>query len=426
MNVSVRGAFVLIVLLLITTCVYSLYSGSVVINDSMEYLSLSSNLVEQNTLYAGELDQKLDYRLYSKRTIGYSLFLALQHQNRFLILASQTLMVVLLFFIGLLLLRRLSNTRLGSLIYAVGFALNFTLFFHSTFILSDLLLSVLVTMSVFTFYSINGSNKLNVLGFLWSLALLVKPVLVPSVLLVTVVLTWQYTKTKKLPLSLLFPVLIFIGFSYTNLKNTGQFEYSSISTINLAQYNAKLTIAKKYGYDSAQQFANTIIDKLPSTKAEYANYKTSATELGKSAILENITTYLQVHVLGAIKMILDPGRFELYTFFDETTSDISLTELIFAKNWSKLQSHLKTNPLLFYGFLFLFLVQLLKLLGFMMSFKVTFRDWFTVVLFVYFIGITGPVGAARFFLPLSTLLVVYSAIGWEKGLHSFQKSPKSK
>lgn len=419
-----RGAFILIVVVLMTLSFYSLDHGSVAVNDSTEYLSLSSNMIEQNTIYAGDLDQNLDYRLFSKRTLGYSFYLTLQHQNQFLISASQVLLVILLFFIGLLMLRRFSTSMLSYWIYFLGFALNAAMFFHSTFILSDLMLSVLVTMSVYVFHFIKSSKKANILGSLWALGLLVKPVLVPSLLLIPFILMWQYVKTKKISTRLFYPVLVFVGFSFINHKNTGQFEYSSISTINLAQYNAKLTIAKKYGYDSAQLFANNITDKLPATKEEYAEYKSSATELGKSAILGNINTYIQIHFLGAVKMVLDPGRFELYTFFDQPTSTLSLTELIFAQNWSKLETQLKVNPQLFYGFLFLFLIQLLKLLGFLMSFKITIRDWFTIVLFAYIIGITGPVGAARFFLPLSTLLVVYSAIGWERGLHFFQKRSK--
>jgi hypothetical protein len=130
--------------------------------------------------------------------------------------------------------------------------------------------------------------------------------------------------------------------------------------------------------------------------------------------------------MGAIKMVLDPGRFELYTFFNQPTSDISLTELIFARNWSKLENSLKATPMLLYVFLFFLAIQVLKLLGLVFSASRLVKNGFVLLMALYFVGITGPVGAARFFVPVSVLALVFSALGWERALHFFKKRSKSK
>jgi hypothetical protein len=211
------------------------------------------------------------------------------------------------------------------------------------------------------------------------------------------------------------------GINYTN---TGQYEYSSISTINLGQYNAKLTIAKGYGYDSAQAYVSRQEFSIPQTAAEYANYKSGVNTLAASTIFENITCYITVHIAGSLKMLLDPGRFELYTYFDEPTSDGSLTELIYAQKWGEVKASLATRPVLFVLFTFLFMLAIVKLFLAALSIVKLKQLSFVLIVTAYFVAIAGPVGAARFMLPVSVIYLVLVCQGTETLLHFFQKSAK--
>jgi len=208
--------------------------------------------------------------------------------------------------------------------------------------------------------------------------------------------------------------------------NTNQYEYSSISTINLGQYNAKLTVAKAFGYDSAQEYVSRSEFAIPRTSKEYANYRSKVNSLAKSTILDNLKSYITVHTAGSIKMLLDPGRFELYTFFNQPTSDGSLTEMIYAQRWSDIKAVLIKRPVLFVLIIGLFLLAIVKLIGAAFSVAQFKKLSFILIITAYFVIIAGPVGAARFMLPVSVIYLVLACQGIDSILHSLQKSTKGK
>jgi len=208
--------------------------------------------------------------------------------------------------------------------------------------------------------------------------------------------------------------------------NTNQYEYSSISTINLGQYNAKLTVAKAFVYDSAQEYVSRSEFAIPRTSKEYANYRSKVNSLAKSTILDNLKSYITVHTAGSIKMLLDPGRFELYTFFNQPTSDGSLTEMIYAQRWSDIKAVLIKRPVLFVLIIGLFLLAIVKLIGAAFSVAQFKKLSFILIITAYFVIIAGPVGAARFMLPVSVIYLVLACQGIDSILHSLQKSTKGK
>lgn len=420
-----RALLLLIVLEILTVFVFRTLTPKLEINDSVEYINLANNLEGEGLYYSGSQSTNLDYRLFSKRTLGYPFFLQLQWLNKSVVSALQALLVLFVYFLGLILLRQLSDSNPPVSIYTAAFSTLLAIFCHAGFILSDLLLTAIVTLAVLVFYSKSIKEKNWSLSILWTIGLLIKPVLLPTLILIPLVLIFKFIKNEFSALWFVLPMLAVASVSYINRFNTGQFEYSSISTINLAQYNAKLTIAKTYGFDSAQQFSKSIFYKLPENKEEYAQYKTEATQLGKSAILANFRDYLYVHTLGSVKMILDPGRFELFTLAGVSTSQLSLTEMIFSGNTKEVVTSMKEQPELISVFVVFLILRILLLFGLFASVTEFKKHWMLWLVLIYFLAISGPVGAARFFLPVSIVFVLLSALGWSKILAFFKKSPKS-
>ncbi|MBT8326511.1 MAG: hypothetical protein KJP21_02230 [Bacteroidia bacterium] len=395
------------------------------VSDSGEYFHAAHNLLYNNTLYSGNLNETLDFRLFSKRTLGYPLYLILQNSSTIAITLSQICLVVLNFVLGIFVLRKLKvGTKVFSL-YGIFYCATLILFIHPYLFLSDLLLMTVVSLIVLVIIETRLYRKKDILllALLWGAALLIKPIILPSLLLIPLVGAYLLRRKISGTLYLTIPVLVWLLIGAHNYSNTKQFETSSISTINLTQYNAKLSIAHKYGFDSAQKYVESDVFIVPRNAAEYAGYKTHVKSYGLNAIKDNFKSYFKVHVLGMVKMAIDPGRFELYTFFGEPTSNVSLTELIFDGSWNELFKNLKTRPVLLSVFLLLTLVNLLKLLGLVGLFK-TIDRWHLLILGIigYFIVISGPVGAARFILPATPICLVLVALGWSNLL---QKSPKS-
>ena len=46
------------------------------LQDSEEYLYAAQNIIDKQTLYSGDLEQEIDPALYTKRPLGYPLFLS--------------------------------------------------------------------------------------------------------------------------------------------------------------------------------------------------------------------------------------------------------------------------------------------------------------------------------------------------------------
>jgi len=231
-------------------------------------------------------------------------------------------------------------------------------------------------------------------------------------------------KNKQFYWQLLLPFFIFVFTSSLNYKNTGRFEYSSMTTINLVQYNARLTIADAYGYDSAIAFSENKAFIIPRSKEEYATYKEEANEICKNAILYNINSYIKIHLLGSVKMVLDPGRFDLYNYFGLSTENDSVTEELLGSRYDQAINHLRDGGWVIIVFIALLGISLLKLAGFLFSIGTIRKTWPLFFVILYFMAVTGPVGAARLFLPVSVIFLIISILGLEKMLYFFQKRSK--
>ena len=71
----------LLMVALVVTIAYHYYKPTPPLNDTIEYQYAADNLLKNNILYGGNSNQPVDYRLYSKRTLGYPIFLLFQQQQ---------------------------------------------------------------------------------------------------------------------------------------------------------------------------------------------------------------------------------------------------------------------------------------------------------------------------------------------------------
>lgn len=421
-----KRLFLTLILALLAIFIYSFLSGTLLFKDQQEYFQTASNLMNNNLLYSKNTTDFIDYRSFAKRPLAIPLYVLFNHQNIYLIRVSQATVILLIFFIGLLFLRVFTSTKRSFLLFGVLFSLNFTFLVHSSFVFADLLLSAIVTIATFLYFDKRNAekNKSIWLGFLWAIALAIKPVLLPSLVFIPFLMGYYLIKKNEIYWTFLFPFLVYFFTSSLNYQNTGRFEYSSMTTINLVQYNARLTIADAFGYDSAMAFSENKAFTIPRSKEEYARYKVEASTICTTAILDNISSYIKIHVMGSVKMVLDPGRFELYSYFGLPTENDSLTEAFIGGRYNQAVNQLKDGGWLIIVFLALLGISLLKLAGFIFNIKTIGKTWPLFVVVGYFMAVTGPVGAARLFLPGSVVFLIISVLGLEKMLYFFQKRSK--
>jgi hypothetical protein len=394
--------------------------------DSKEYVNASQSLIQNNSLYCGETSDEVDYkdvRLESKRSLFYPLFLLANYGNRHIVLVLQLLFVIVSFLIGIGYVKKKYDRRRVYALFSAFFFLALSVSLYPHTFMADIMLMVLVGIVLAAF----SHKEYYVAGIMWSVAILVKPVMVPSALIALVLFVVFLMKRKDLVVkayvTFLLPMLAVILISSYNMAKTGVFQYSSISTINLAHYNAKLAIASKYGADSASKFINHG-HPVPTDKVSYVSYNQQLKDLGTSAIMDNKIEYFKVHSVGMFKSIVDPGRYELYSFFGNENGDVSLTELLFAGNIAAVLDSLKQSPVLLILLLFLTLLGLIKALGFALSLGEIKKEILLILICVYFVGIAGPIGASRFLIPSLIPFTILAAVGIDSGLRFFKKRSK--
>lgn len=426
MNRSFFYTFSLVLFTLFASVLYHYCNPAPLLTDSTEYLHSANNLLNNNILYSKSFDQPIDYRMYSKRTLGYPIFIVFQLQNQYLMVLASALFYLYLFFLGIQILKKFDNRRTIFLCYGILFLLHIPLLIHVTFNMADIIVAAVVTSIVAT--EINkrerSTNRHNIIALFWAVGLLLKPVFLPSLIFIPFVLLYYKKKYNNWRIVYFTPFLIWIMGCTVNYYNAGVFEYSSISTINFGQYNAKLMLTEAEGLEQAQVFASSESFQTPKTKSEYLAYKNGVRQESIKVMRENPLSYIKVHVAGIVKMILDPGRFELYTFFTINDHNISLTELIYSGNWPEVKKILQKNGWVLTLFILLLVVSLLKTLLAFLSLQKIKSLLFPTAVMLYFLIVTGPVGAARFMLPISIVYLTFVSIGAGIVLTLFQKRAK--
>lgn len=399
--------------------------GFVDFKDSSEYIVAANNLQNYSVLYAGDLNHSLDFRLFSKRPVAYPFFLSI---NNLLWLAylAQFGLVLLNFFIGLNLIPDKYRGKKVLVLYCLAFLAFILPTLHAGFVMADLMLCSLI--GVLAYYLLQINNNLNpfLIGLVFVLGLLTKPVLLPAIPFLFLLILIRADLNYSLK-SMVLPMLILVGVFLRNHQTTGVAEFSSISWINLVNYNAKLVVANKYGLDSAELLVESLNPIIPETKKEYVAYRKVANSQATEAILSNLPSYIKVHFIGTIKMLIDPGRFEIFRTL-KIPEGVSLTENLFSGNYTVIRSVLSQHKSATTIYLILLLVNLLRLVGLAgLVFVTEGKKWLIPLglIVAYFIAITGPIGAGRFLIPASTLLTVFSAVGWGLVLDFFQKRSKS-
>lgn len=395
-------------------------------NDSVEYLYLADNLFE-GVHYAGDLDNELDYRLFSKRPLGFAVMLALSaatspHITRII----NVILALLLYLIGVFIIKEWKgiNTPLIN-IYSINFALCIGLVFTTQLIMADLLLAVIIAIMLYSYlrYRKNYSKPLlNTIGVLWGLALLVKPIMLPSVLIAIFLFVIAKARHKTFGFGLLLPLVIVGLVYYQNYKLTSVAHFSSISAINKVHYNSKLLISNKYGIDSANSFPKQFNFEVPRDRSSFKEYITKADRSTVVVILDHPMDYLKLHLVGMIKSVVDPGRFEIYTLAGENTADESLTELLYSGNFKTVMQRMISAGWILWVFVLALMLNILRVCA--LGIGVISKDTVSLLLafvLLYFIGIAGPIGAFRFVLPAIIPYLILSSIGLHRSIVFLKK-----
>lgn len=419
---------------------YQTYTGHLYLNDSHEYLMAAQNLLQYKTLYCGDFNKPIITDLYTFRTIGYPLFLAIIKyftNHDLVVLFIQNILSIFNIWLVTRILKELKYEWENKLYLPFIFILIPLQLIYANLIMSEILLQNTILLAFFFLIRFNSNTSKTTLFIYYNIALsvgiLIKPVMmlifIPNIL--TGVYYFMKTKSAKLILFCMIPAFLVIISCTINLKRTGYYNYSSMSYHNLLNYNTYFLLINTVG----DQKADSVIEAIYQKSHKATSYKASAEILQSEAvsiILKYKFSYIMLHTRGMVAALIDPGRFDIFNFFNLNESDSR--GLLYHGSKSGLTNvvdYLLTIPLWILLVLGLILLSNIFRSGCLLLFVVkknidVFLKCWLLLMIGYVIFITGPLGAARFLLPVTPLIVIAVIIGTKSLINKIHSSDVSR
>jgi hypothetical protein len=423
-----KWVWLTIVVLHLAGFLWQLNQQAYLLTDSQQYLNVDQNLREHGEIYSAVWQPPFILEGFTLRPPGYPLFILLWQSLGAgvwgILLAQAALSLGTLYTVQRLWLKSpLQRTYPVLLLAAV--VLYPAQVIYANMVMSEMLVQALVLgcfVALLKFRRKAQGKYFLLAGAFLIAAMLTKPLFYPFSFLFLAWGIFEGIKQKKALLLLyaVMPLIAAMGYQKYNEHRTGYFHFSSIQEINLRQYNAFGVWEKEQGYayaDSALTALETNADQQPS----FAERQKFIRKASVNVLLESPVTYAQNHLMGMVHFFLDPGRYDLVHYFGvDIKKGPGLSSYLQKEGYSGLLTYFKD-----YNFFFLLALVLLVLANLL--------KWFALFLFavnkqvplfervlllgviLLVAGLTGPVGASRYTVPVFPLVLYTLPFAWQAG-----------
>ena len=260
-------------------------------------------------------------------------------------------------------------------------------------------------------------------------AWLLKPVAAPSTVVAALLLGWLAWRQRRPALALLgvLPLLLALGYMGWNWQRTGYFHFSSITDINLLHYNAAGVLRQAEGPAAEDAWLAGALRRANAQPTFASRQRTI--EAAAGAVLRRYPLrYAGQHLLGMGTFLLDPGRFDLGVFLGQNHFAGLLDQLRGRGLAGVVAALIRQPPAWLAALLLAALANAgragLALRGLLRAgprAAPAVSDWLALGsrggrwlaggLVLYVALLTGPLGAARFVVPVWPLLLALALRG---------------
>ena len=319
--------------------------------------------------------------------------------------------------------------------WAGGLALSLSLpgqLIYASAVMSEVLLQTVVLALAAAgalFIRTHQRRYFGAVGAALAVALLIKPVFYPLAAVAAVVggaVAWRQRRLSLAALGLV-PLLATGLYMSWNWQRTGYFHFSSISDINLLHYNGAGVVRQLAGPGAETSWVAEVLrqaDAQPTFAARQRLIQTRAV----AVLRAHPFVYARQQVQGMAAFFLDPGRFELAQFLRlPPLPGGGLLAQSRAGNLLAALARLPLGQVALLGLLTLLNVGRLVLAvrGFrrLAHAEPVLRDgrWLAAGLVFYVAVLTGPLGAARFLVPVWPLLLGLVLVGSHRAEHGVKR-----
>lgn len=387
--------------------------------DSVDYIEQSFNFKNFNSFFAKNwFDEPINRDYFTKRPPLYSILLSISgfnYENSVHIIILQNLISLAGIWIAAQISKKLYPNLNPYPYLIVLFILIPGFWIFPNTIMTETLLAFLLVLAWYSFIIYKSSSK-NIYLLINQIALLsavfTKPVMLFFWIINLFFIIYLIVKNKKIH-QILFLSIIPISIFLWNLRNerlTGYRHFSSISTVNLIDYNTKYFLFNSKG----SEFADKWIDSIKHKSNLIIDYKEKNEFIKNECskiIKENLIPYSLFHSKGFIGFFIDPGRFDLVEFFQLNTGEMGFLHYLSKKDFNGLfQLLINQNPLILIFLPIGILINLLLLILFIKSlsrkenFNINLLYGLSII--TYIIVLTGPLGGSRFRFPVELILII--------------------
>jgi hypothetical protein len=254
------------------------------------------------------------------------------------------------------------------------------------------------------------ANKMKYIGITLSILVLLKPIFI---LFLIIPFFARLLKLKTLNWLDFLPFVCVFLVSFYNYSQYRIFSYSSISTTNIYEYNRYLVLTKTTGISNTEKTYTLENKKMESLNSNMKGLKSYMDSLNLETFKTNIILIGVFHIKGVLTSLVDPGRYDAMVFFNWKKSS----------GFLKLKSGFNDNGFAWYQWIYIGLFAVmngLKLLvlslGLFSAIKIKKYQLIMATALLY-LAVLGPVGSARYILPIYPLLALFFIEGWHKLLH---------
>ncbi|MES2656051.1 MAG: hypothetical protein V4620_10710 [Bacteroidota bacterium] len=385
--------------------------------DSEGYLYLANNLIEYQSVYAGNLLQPLLVDYFALRPPLYGYFIAFSkaiYASDFTVLFLQNILSLGLFFYLLKLLKHLAiPAKVSNIVIPVYLILYPAHFVYTNTIMSETVFEVLIFALFYHTYFLYTKPSLSrvfVISLIIGLAMLTKPVaILIGFIIIGLMVFIKPFKISYVLVGVCIPCIAYFSYGYAVKAETGYFQFTSMKSFATLRCLVKYSAADVYGSSYADSLCTSIYDggNKQVTVAERFNYIDSSSN---QFLFNHKLALAKIYLKGCGVYLLDPGRYDLYKLINQNNDHVSgMFETLHQQGVKAMVKYLfKINPigLLVLGLLFCW--NIIVVIAFTaMVFKVNNPIKWLVVLFVlYFIFTTGMMGISRYRVHIFPLLLL--------------------
>lgn len=413
---------------------WALSKGTWDFPDSGRYVQAAENLRTHGQLYARPWSARAPHgqavQEFTIRPLGYPLvILALGATRRppVALLVVQNLLSLLNLGVVLGFWARQAQPRPKDWVWAVAGILTFPAqLIYSSTVMSEMVLQTVVLAMVGTgllFIKTRSKRALGGVAGAVVLALLLKPVFYPLAMAMTGMGIVLAARQRRLSLGLigLGPLMVVGLYMGWNAQRTGYFHFSSITEINLLQYNAAGVVRQVAGPAAEEKWVDAVLrtaNAQPNFRARQQLIRARA----RAVLWSHPVVYAQQQAQGMAALLLDPGRFDISQFLGLVPPGGGgfLAQVRAGTLWQAVGR----LPLAMLGWLgVVLLASVVRLaLAWRGFWRLSDRElmlrhgrWLAVSLVLYIAVLTGPLGAARFLVPVWPLLLALALMGLRDG-----------